>query len=631
MDWNTVLFEKMRNIQTWMKMNKKTLQVLCKERGAVFVLTAILLPVLLGFVGIAYDVGNLYMHKTKLQNVTDAAALAGGAVFKERSDQKTDEKSGTRINFISNNHKLADDAATTFIDKNKIDLGSNIVIDELSALPGPKSTVPSDNDNVTIEKQNIYYRVIASDTVPLYFLPVIMSNTHDQLVRTASVAMLETTTRTTTSGGGGGSSEKGTTILDNLFTFSQSLYLPDSLKNPDLDATTKVAPNIVNTYDGAIVYTSTSSAIIQGYNPNLEGLRYMNASSGAIGTPKTFLEIIDRYTSYAENIEIDFASEKYKNIFKKKFISAENAGTRDKIDKFKHFTSSYLNEKIAAGKNIFTCDDVDAGFLKLNSRLNGNPEEPIFIMYNESRHKIEFNITTDIERPVVVVFLGTADIDVLNSSNGTFRGVIYAPLAKVKLQNNNNFKFYGNMIAKDLEIQGGPSIHQEYHLVNYLKDDPDFKDLPVYTHRTGSVTQAIYDATFKEALQELVNGTSSININGWHDQQKNHQILARVYDLLYNSGLDPVDIINNSTIPKSDFLRTWYYAYESTLKKLMARYDDFQLSDLNRIDKASWDDYVPPSGGGGGGSGETTVTKSSTLRLINPRTEENPYFNNSDI
>ena len=51
------------------------------QRGAIFVLTALFLPVFLAFLGFAYDVGNLYIHKTKLQNVADAAALAGGRAF----------------------------------------------------------------------------------------------------------------------------------------------------------------------------------------------------------------------------------------------------------------------------------------------------------------------------------------------------------------------------------------------------------------------------------------------------------------------------------------------------------------------------------------------------------------------
>ena len=55
----------------------KNLKYIKQERGAVFVLTALLLPVLFGFLGLGYDVGNLYVHKARLQNTADAAALAG--------------------------------------------------------------------------------------------------------------------------------------------------------------------------------------------------------------------------------------------------------------------------------------------------------------------------------------------------------------------------------------------------------------------------------------------------------------------------------------------------------------------------------------------------------------------------
>ena len=52
-----------------------------QERGAIFVLTALLLPVLFGFLGLGYDVGNLYVHKARLQNTADATALAGGREY----------------------------------------------------------------------------------------------------------------------------------------------------------------------------------------------------------------------------------------------------------------------------------------------------------------------------------------------------------------------------------------------------------------------------------------------------------------------------------------------------------------------------------------------------------------------
>ena len=37
----------------------KNINYIQKERGAVFVMTALLLPILFGFMGLAYDVGNL--------------------------------------------------------------------------------------------------------------------------------------------------------------------------------------------------------------------------------------------------------------------------------------------------------------------------------------------------------------------------------------------------------------------------------------------------------------------------------------------------------------------------------------------------------------------------------------------
>ncbi|RWU04625.1 MULTISPECIES: VWA domain-containing protein [unclassified Pseudodesulfovibrio] len=47
------------------------------RKGTASILIVVLLPVLLGFVGIAIDMGNIYMTHTKLQASVDAGALAG--------------------------------------------------------------------------------------------------------------------------------------------------------------------------------------------------------------------------------------------------------------------------------------------------------------------------------------------------------------------------------------------------------------------------------------------------------------------------------------------------------------------------------------------------------------------------
>lgn len=57
-------------------MRRLTIDETTNERGAVSVLVAILLVVLLGFVAIAVDVGRIYSERAQLQNGADASAIA---------------------------------------------------------------------------------------------------------------------------------------------------------------------------------------------------------------------------------------------------------------------------------------------------------------------------------------------------------------------------------------------------------------------------------------------------------------------------------------------------------------------------------------------------------------------------
>lgn len=47
-----------------------------KQKGAIILLFAMILPIVLGFIGIAVDVSYLYLEKAKLQNIVDSVALA---------------------------------------------------------------------------------------------------------------------------------------------------------------------------------------------------------------------------------------------------------------------------------------------------------------------------------------------------------------------------------------------------------------------------------------------------------------------------------------------------------------------------------------------------------------------------
>jgi Flp pilus assembly protein TadG len=49
-----------------------------EERGATFVVVALLIIVLVGVAALAIDIGHLFVVRNELQNASDAGCLAGG-------------------------------------------------------------------------------------------------------------------------------------------------------------------------------------------------------------------------------------------------------------------------------------------------------------------------------------------------------------------------------------------------------------------------------------------------------------------------------------------------------------------------------------------------------------------------
>ena len=223
-----------------------------KESGSILVLTALLLPIMFGCLGIAYDVGNIYMHKARLQNVADAAALAGGRAFllsqakaegPDEIDANTEtDKSATYElgkspihNYTELKHQDANNAADAYIVNNIINLGNTVYADKYSHY-----ALRSGGEN-----PKTFYRIGLSETVPLYFLPVI-TNKKSQIVRAGAIALVQPGT----SGGGGGGVIVKTTnpsIFDNLFTVSQSFDANRSNENHNAMKASFVG-NMVYTY-----------------------------------------------------------------------------------------------------------------------------------------------------------------------------------------------------------------------------------------------------------------------------------------------------------------------------------------------------------------------------------------------
>ena len=328
MTWQKEIVEKLKRMN-WLK----------QERGSVLVLTVILLPILFAFLGFGYDLGNIYMHKSRLQNVADAAALAGARAYldsqatenKDGFDGTVDRASGklregspdgdayrggrstpdvynvrdTESQRTKNRdyskHIAADRAADAYIYHNINNLGTEVKTDKWSHY-----AVNSDGTN-----PKTFYRVGLYEKVPLYFLPIIKSVKSPQIVRAGAIALVVPGT-TTTDSGTGGSPGVSFSIFDNLFTYRDSFDNKHASKLND-----PKDPNygIYAKYEGAIVYThgDDHNEFYSEVDTNTSPHLYNGRGSSTVGIPinDPTIDTVFRVDDYVEALTTAKLCQKY--------------------------------------------------------------------------------------------------------------------------------------------------------------------------------------------------------------------------------------------------------------------------------------------------------------------------------
>ena len=154
------------------------------QRGAIMVFFAILVPLFLGMIGFAVDAGFLYMQKAKLQDIADAAALAGAGHLNDG-----DDGSKTRLavrKFAEENGIAGTATSEVFIYdenypvNNNINLGSS---DKLKLAMKVERNV-MDKDNV----QRDHVRVAIAKRVPTFFIRLLFPDEKEVIVRSVAVA-----------------------------------------------------------------------------------------------------------------------------------------------------------------------------------------------------------------------------------------------------------------------------------------------------------------------------------------------------------------------------------------------------------------------------------------------------------
>ncbi len=242
----------------------KLIKKMNRQSGSILVISAMMLPLMLGCLGFAYDFGNLYIHKSRLQNIADAAALAGGRAYLEsRKKQEgrdtydtmpssgvgggggrqvvTYEASGKMSVKDSDSgihegsrHKDADRAADEYILKNIVNLGTSIKSDQYSHYALQSIGGGNLDAANSVGSPKTFYRIGLFEEVPLHFLRLIF-NKREQRVRAGAIVLVDD----------GKGIVSGQSVFDNLFTVKNGINLSDNVAVSD--------NSIQGTFDGSIV------------------------------------------------------------------------------------------------------------------------------------------------------------------------------------------------------------------------------------------------------------------------------------------------------------------------------------------------------------------------------------------
>ncbi len=405
-----------------MKKNMKRIQKKWRQHGAILAFTALLLPMIIVGTGLAVDLGNIYVQHARLQNAADAAALAGAHAFVENNDKPEKGK-----------HKHADEKAREYIKGTYHNLEQDEGITNYENDEKIFKAVKDNND--------IYYIVILEKEVPLYFLGAFYEKIKEKNTFTVPVESVAAISLDSPA------NPSGKSAFPNLFTFTDGFYGINTAQNPD---NVKIA-EISSTFTGRIVTNNKTAE--EKYRHQLitnearkkqeqnSGYTVKNAiDDGCVNEPVLDEHInLDFYKDIAANIGNSAAKNFTDNI--SQTISAQQ-----------HFNSSYISAN--SDKEVIHYTSSNGVDIRFDTNVMGKKDKPLYIIIdNASNPKIQFNANVKNTRPIIYCYLGYNDLWIAGNSGVEFHGVIYAPYAKINV-NDNNWHFYGSIVGKSISLNG---------------------------------------------------------------------------------------------------------------------------------------------------------------------------------
>ena len=158
-----------------------------KQRGAIMVFFAILVPLFLGAIGLAVDAGFLYMQKAKLQDVADATALAGAGHLKDENREEQVEKAVIAFAGANGYVKDEDEALSSkFPELGDKVPDSSVTLEENAdwKIAHAIDTNMDDKDGV----QRDHVRVVILKRVPTFFIRMLFPEQREVVVKAVAAA-----------------------------------------------------------------------------------------------------------------------------------------------------------------------------------------------------------------------------------------------------------------------------------------------------------------------------------------------------------------------------------------------------------------------------------------------------------
>ena len=157
-----------------------------KQRGAIMVFFAILVPLFLGVIGLAVDAGFLYMQKAKLQDVADATALAGAGHLKDENRKEQVEKA--IVAFAGANGSKDEDEAdsSNFPELLGKPDDSNVTLEENAAWKIAYAIDKNVNDKDGVQRDHV--RVVILKRMPTFFIRMLFPEQREVVVKAVAAA-----------------------------------------------------------------------------------------------------------------------------------------------------------------------------------------------------------------------------------------------------------------------------------------------------------------------------------------------------------------------------------------------------------------------------------------------------------